>query len=410
MFLVNFVGSFTVAPYLMKHHLTFCSYADTIMPQFFFAVGFSLRLSFLRRADEAGVGAAYWHTIKRSLALALVAILWYRGRPSLPEGMQFTWETMKSIGFVGAVWKQLKVDWFQTLLHIAVTTLWILPVIGKSGRWRVLYLLFTASLHLALNGWFYFQWNNSSPKGIDGGTLGFLTWSIPTLVGTLCFDLIQSYQDGETSGRAAGTWLLFWAIALSALGWALSCGTRWSDVPAEEPIPDTTPVPVLAMDPVYPPRETLTRWWNDLLAKKWNLTLAEPPFVPPPHSRDEIEENGKTVTKDLSSRYRPWNYWMMSQQVGSISYLVFSSGVSLLVYLLFFILSELWSVQIGLFRTMGVNPLFGYFIHSIVDDTVKTFMPRDIPAIPMWIGFAVYFGLCWLMLRYLEKNKIFLRL
>ena len=39
----------TVVPAIFKHHNTYCSYADTIMPQFFFAVGFAYRLTFLRR-------------------------------------------------------------------------------------------------------------------------------------------------------------------------------------------------------------------------------------------------------------------------------------------------------------------------------------------------------------------------
>ncbi len=68
MFLVNFVGSYPESPALLKHHNTYCSYADTIMPQFFFAVGFAYRMTLLkrlqavgpRRAQPAG-GAAHPH-------------------------------------------------------------------------------------------------------------------------------------------------------------------------------------------------------------------------------------------------------------------------------------------------------------------------------------------------------------
>ena len=35
MFLVNFVGAFAVTHPLLKHHNTYNSYADTIMPHFF---------------------------------------------------------------------------------------------------------------------------------------------------------------------------------------------------------------------------------------------------------------------------------------------------------------------------------------------------------------------------------------
>ena len=49
MLFVNFLGGYQVVPAVFKHHNTYCSYADTIMPQFFFAVGFAYRLTFLRR-------------------------------------------------------------------------------------------------------------------------------------------------------------------------------------------------------------------------------------------------------------------------------------------------------------------------------------------------------------------------
>ena len=78
MLLVNFVGSFlairATLP-LLAHHHTYCSYADTIMPQFLFAVGFSFRMTFLRRRDRDGPRAAYIHALKRNFGLLLVAFV-----------------------------------------------------------------------------------------------------------------------------------------------------------------------------------------------------------------------------------------------------------------------------------------------------------------------------------------------
>ena len=54
MLFVNFLGGYQVVPAVFKHHNTYCSYADTIMPQFFFAVGFAYRLTFLRRLATSG--------------------------------------------------------------------------------------------------------------------------------------------------------------------------------------------------------------------------------------------------------------------------------------------------------------------------------------------------------------------
>ena len=65
MFLVNFVGSFAVTPVILTHKNNFCSYADTIMPQFFFAVGFPFRPTFGRRAPREGCAGANGPVVRR---------------------------------------------------------------------------------------------------------------------------------------------------------------------------------------------------------------------------------------------------------------------------------------------------------------------------------------------------------
>jgi len=410
MFLVNFLGSFAATPFLLKHHLVFCSYADTIMPQFFFAVGFSMRLSFSHRVEATGAGKAYWHAVNRCLGLAIIAIVWYGGRPYLPDGVKFEWNSLKEIGLWGAVWKQLKVDWFQTLLHIAATSLWILPVICKPVRWRILFLVTSAVLHFGLNQFFYFQWHNGETTGIDGGPLGFLTWCIPTLVGTFACDLVTQFRAGEMTVKTVVRRMVSWSVLMMVIGWGMSCGTRLYDVADDLDANTRASLPVLSPAGVVPPKEAIDRWLSHLRAGHWDRIFAEPPFVPPPHSRDTETVNGRDTSVNRSAQYRQWNYWMMSQQCGSISYLTFTAGVSLAVFCLFFLLSDVFGTQIGVFRTLGVNAMFGYFLHSIVESGVKSFMPSDIAVIPMWIGFSVYFFLCWLMLRHLENNRIFLKL
>ena len=52
-----------------------------------------------------------------------------------------------------------------------------------------LFLLASAGLHLWLSSWFYLHWAWNRPV-IDGGPLGFLTWTIPLLVGSLAYDAV----------------------------------------------------------------------------------------------------------------------------------------------------------------------------------------------------------------------------
>ncbi|MEZ6151428.1 MAG: hypothetical protein R3C09_15005 [Pirellulaceae bacterium] len=46
MFVVNFLGGLAVTHQVLKHNNTHFSYADSIMPSFIFACGYSYRMSF----------------------------------------------------------------------------------------------------------------------------------------------------------------------------------------------------------------------------------------------------------------------------------------------------------------------------------------------------------------------------
>ncbi len=189
MFLVNFVGSYAATPILFTHKNTFCSYADTIMPQFFFAVGFAFRLTFGRRAQTEGLARAYGHVVRRLLGLALVALVVYGAKPVAEN-----WEEMLKDGPWQSLWLSVRGVWFQTLMHIAVTSLWILPVI-RAALVRIAFMVFSALLQIGLSHWFYFQWVNGGYDGItgvDGGVLGFLAWTIPTILGTLACDAVTA--------------------------------------------------------------------------------------------------------------------------------------------------------------------------------------------------------------------------
>jgi predicted acyltransferase len=391
MFLVNFVGGFQACHYVLQHHNTFCSYADTIMPQFLFAVGFAFRLTFTRRAGTMGSVAAYLRVVRRLLGLVLVALIVYT-----VDAPADSWSQLQEIGIWGAIQEPLKRDWFQTLTHIAVTSLWILPVIRAGAATRIAFMIASAATHLILSSLFYFHWVNGQPppNGIDGGPLGFLTWTIPAIVGTLACDMIAGDER-----RPPLFPLLFWAAVLMGLGYLLSCGTRFYDLPPETP--RSAPHGKLAADPVLPPAEARSAAWNQTRQGQWKTLLAEPPFVPPPHPAGQIGE---------SHHYRQWNYWMMSQRAGTLSYLTFSAGFSLAVYTLFYVLCDLVGWQLGVFRTFGTNALVAYVLHMMVASAVKPFMPRDVPAWYMWVGCALFMGVTYLIVRTLEKRQIYIRL
>jgi predicted acyltransferase len=380
MFLVNFLGGFAVTPLLLKHHHTWCSYADTIMPQFLFAVGFALRLTFGRRARSAGLPAAYLRVARRLGALTLLAVLFYTLEPLFADILEAKLETLRKLlaDPLAGLARMAKRTWFQTLLHIAVTSLWILPVIRSGAFVRVAWLLASAGAHVALSWWFNFAWVNSDPVGIDGGPLGFLTWTIPALVGTLACDALA----GEEAVRRPGK-LLAWSVLLMLVGYGLSCVTRLYDVPPAEQSPT---LGKFATSPVLP---DLGR----IRGRDLPSLLAEPPFVPPP-----------------GPQQRQQNYWMMSQRSGSLSYLTFAAGFSLAIYVLFYLACDVWGWSVGLFRTLGTNALAAYVLGGFLETVVTHFIPKEAPAWQVGAGFAIFFAATYLVIRLLEWRGILLRL
>ncbi len=345
MFVVNFLGGFAVVPAWLKHHHTYCSYADTIMPQFLFAVGVGYRLTFRRRLERGGWWAAIGHAFSRNLGLLLVAFLVYHAG----KGVR-TWSELTGPELWPALAAGLKRDFFQTLTHIAVASLWVLPVIGLGTGPRAAWLILSAALHLIASHLGYYEWVNASPKGIDGGPLGFLTWTIPLLVGTFAADALLTDRPRTRT-------MLALAVALMLVGYGLSCLNR-----------------------VTPP--------NDPVASIADL-FVEPPFLPP--------------AKEV-------NLWTMSQRSGSLTYLAFGAGFALLVALGFLALEQRTGWTWSVFTTPGRNALAGYLIHDVVDEAISPYLPWDAPLGFALAGLLVYLLICWVILRHLEKQKLFLKL
>lgn len=372
MFLVNFFAGYSICPQILKHTHDYCSYADTIMPQFLFAVGFALRLSFRKQAELNGLPAAWNRMTRRMLGLIAVSLFWYSFTNS--SGIA---SHMAEEGWGGTLFWLFKRAWFQTLMHIAVTSIWILPVLTSSVSIRLLYGVSSALAHVALSWWFNFEWCNTGANCIDGGPLGFLTWCLPALAGTWACDVVRH------RGVAGSVWrLLVFAVVVMTAAWLMSSLSTIYDVPAEKVA--EMQEQKLAQNPVIPSAE---QW------QQWSFRTAELPFVPPPD-------------KD----HRKWNYWMMSQRAGTLTYLLFSAGFCTLVYAFFLQIGDGWGFQVGMFRTFGVNALSGYVIHDLSGSIVSAFFPEKTSSpLASLIALTAFFLLNYAILRTMEKRQLFLR-
>ena len=346
MFLVNFIGGFELVPAIFKHHHTYASYADTVMPQFFFAVGFAYRLVYLRRRRTDGARAAVSRALWRNTALVLLGLAVYH-----IDRVADDWTTFQERGFWTCVAASQWPRAIQALVHIGLTGFWVLPVIGARPAARIVFLAGSGAAFTLLSHCWYYDWLWAR-RVIDGGPFGFLTWTIPLLAGSLAHDALLA-----RGARRAIAPLGAWGAGGMALGYALACLT--------------------ALGPAEPGTPAAAR------------ILAAPPFVPPWH---------------------PPDIWTMSQRAGSVSYLTFSAGFSLVVYALFVYLCDVRGLGLGLFGTLGRNALAGYLVHDVVGGAAGAFVPGNAPLWYLAAAFGVYFALCWAFVAYLNRHGLFLRL
>src|SRR5262245_54388533 len=349
MFVVNFVGGLTAVHAQLKHNSYYFSLADSIMPGFFFAAGFSFRLTMLRRRERDGAATAYRHAVGRSLALIVLSAAFFGLDTPFASWSQVTSEGVRE--FFAAV---LKARLWNVLAIIGAAQLLVLPVVTAAPRIRVLTAVGFMALHVALSRSFNYEfvygrpnpldtwWGAAGVRAWDGGFFGLVMWAVAMLGGTLAYDLVTT-PSADPVGKLVGI-----GAGLMAAGYLLSCvGTS---------------------------------------------SLAHLPFVAP----------------DLTGR-EP-GYWLMDKRVVTVPFTLFSTGFAFALYGLFVLACDRAGWRLELFRVLGQNPLAAYLLHYPILKSVRAVVPKDAPLWWCLVGLAVFFVITTAFVRYLDRNKLYLRL
>jgi len=386
MFVVNFCGGFRAMPEIIKHHDGYVTLADWVMPTFLFMVGFSFRLSWLSSSKRAGTGPTILKFFVRGLMLVGISLFLYAGGDDIK--IESWKESTKE-----SLWKllamTLKANLWETLAIIGCAQMLMIPFIGRSWKTRLVVFLGLLVGHTVIS--YQFNWNfvhglpnaledylgTKGKRAWDGGFFGLIGWSALIIAGSLCHDFVMSRSS---SGKAVPG-LIIGGTLVAFVGWGVLGGmTRLYDVPSDAT--DEFKKEKLAASPVWPD-------FSKAEGRSIADLMPEPPMVAIP---------GPEVRK--------FNYWMLYKRMVSVPFVVYSTGVAMVLLGLFIVVSDLIGIKLAPLERFGQNALAAYCVHHYVADFQHLFVPRDSPGWWCWINLVLFMVIVDRVLAWMQRHGV----
>ncbi|MEZ6043981.1 MAG: hypothetical protein R3C11_00040 [Planctomycetaceae bacterium] len=454
MLVVNYLGKYNHSWERLHHDDYWLNFADIIMPAFVFAVGFSFRLTIIKRIPQLGATKTYLTYFKRSLALCLISIVMWgaevgfgpyvsfyenpwtgevarelqdrylAGNASFFEVPPYFWEHVAK-----ALAQFFKSTLWETLAIIGCTQLVIMPVINLSFWKRVIAMAGYSLFHLFITWWFNWQfmygWQQDSiwvkpeigldnwmgalfetgGRSWDGGLFGLFSFGAIMLAGSLCYDIQRKYAAWTACKKIAIT-----GFALCIAGYLLSCLACLYQWDVAEP----------ASDQIY---TSSTDSNGNVKYNRIAKDQAAHPVIPDFSNYSKIDKflapfpvlgdiPETEASKAAGMPYYLKNYWMTAKRTVTLPYVLLTSGLAMLTLSLFIIFSDIWGKKVRVFEMLGMNPLAAYFLHKVfwLSFWEKTFDTKTTAPWLITLSFIVYMILVLGMVRSLDRQKIYIRM
>ncbi|WP_231742509.1 hypothetical protein [Polystyrenella longa] len=343
------------------------------------------------------------------------------------------WETLAIIGVTQLVvlpfinmpfWTR-----FAVMLLFGISHVWMTYAFNWQFLWGYTENFTYVNPNHGLNNWMGDIWRTGNDRGWDGGCFGVFGWAVVMLAGSLSYDIMKG-----NSARKNVSHLLVWGIGFLSIGYMLSCLASFYDTGEALEAENKR---ILASNGIYQDEseremslDKFIQKQNETTRDKIEKLIVQPvessqvmsyrakghpasPVIPP------IEQFSK---RSLTSLLAPLpfmknvsdqlpNYWLVWKRIVSLPFVLVSTGIAFLVLALFVAIVDIGNIQVGIFRTFGMNPLAAYAIHRVLVITLlPEFLPKDAETWMVLLGLGVFIAIIYLLVRSLEKQQIYIRM
>lgn len=110
------------------------------------------------------------------------------------------------------------------------------------------------------------------------------------------------------------------------------------------------------------------------------------------------------------SLLQPHELWQFSQRSMTMAYPLLASGLSFIVFLIFYYLSDIRKFEFPQLTILGMNPLVLYIVQNALIEYHGEYLRQDSPVWIAVFGFIVIYLICFAVARYMYKNKIVVKI
>jgi predicted acyltransferase len=110
------------------------------------------------------------------------------------------------------------------------------------------------------------------------------------------------------------------------------------------------------------------------------------------------------------TRVEPSSLWQFSQRSMTMAYPLFASGLSYAVFVLFFWLADLKKIEIPHLTVLGMNPLILYLVQNVLIELRGDLLDRNAPLWQALSGAMVIYLICFIVARYMVRNKVIVKI